>query len=153
VRKGQKQELETLQSKLQLLSLERARERLEQLKSMQAGAVDPATLDLYATWLTNRYSTNEEASEQVLLALSEKMGRLPKINGTGAVDERFSFESGLVSLEGRKLQLTSATPKEISEGAPALLEWLCSKGGAGFRYEIIQTPNWFREKEAERDEP
>lgn len=153
VRKGRKQELETLQNKLQLLSLERARERLEQLKSARAGAVDPATLDLYAAWLTNRYSTNQEASEQVLLALSERMGCLPKSNGSGAGDERFSFESGLVSIEGRKLLLTSATPKEISEGAPSLLEWLCSKGGAGLRYEIVPTPTWLREKVEEKDEP
>lgn len=153
VRKGQKQELEELQNKLQSVSLQRSRERLEQLKSTQAGAVDPATLDLYAAWLTNRYSTNQEASEQVLVALSERMGCLPKISGSGAADERFSFDSGLVSVEGRKLQLTSATPEEICEGAPTLLEWLCSKGGAGLRYEIVPTPTWLKDKLDAKDEP
>jgi Zn-dependent protease len=145
--KGQKPEMETLENKVRLVSLESARKRLEQMKTTEAGSVDPATLDLYAALLASRLSTNREQSDQALLALSERMGRLPKVGENGAADERFSLGGGLVSTEGRKLELTWATPKEISEGAPALLDWLCARGGAGLRYEIIPTPNWLRETE------
>ncbi len=73
-----------------------------------------------------------------LREIARRMGQLPNLNGvvTAAVD-RFSARTGFVSATGPILQLHWATFTRISDGAAALLDWLCAKGGAGFKYDIL----------------
>ena len=66
------------------------------------------------------------------------MGQLPCVNGVVNSDaDRFSARAGIVSSKERTLQLGWASFTRISDGPPALLDWLCAKGGVDFKYDVL----------------
>ena len=66
------------------------------------------------------------------------MGRLPEINGVLSLEaDRFSAPLGFVSHKKARIDLSAVTFKQIGEGAPALVEWLCRQGCTDLKYDFV----------------
>ena len=135
-RQGDEAEAAALRQQLARLSAGLTKERMEKLKTGIEGPVDPAVLDLI-TLSTSMNATNREAKQKLARDLAEQMGPAPGVNGVvDSVENRFSTRAGIVSRKGRTLQLSWASFRRISDGAPVLLDWLCAKGGTDFKYDL-----------------
>ena len=53
-----------------------------------------------------------------------------------AGEDRFSTRGGLVLSRGRTLHLNWVTFRRVSDGAPALVDWLCGQGCTDLKYDI-----------------
>lgn len=147
-RQGDDVEASVLQKQMQNLSNTLAQERLAQLKAGAEGLVDPAMIDLIAAWTTSFAATNLEASQKLMRDMAERMGRLPGTDrGEGGAADRFSARSGFVSSKGRSLHLSLVSFTRISDGAPALTDWLCAKGATAFTYDIAPRTSLTPEEE------
>ena len=137
-RRGDEAEVESLRKQTATLATELGRERLEKLKAGGDGPVDPAVIDLTVAMAASGTATNRDSMRRLRGDLVKRMG--PVARGDGEIDpgaDRFSTRAGMVSSEGRLLRLSFASFTRLSDGAPALLDWLCARGGSDFKYDIV----------------
>jgi Zn-dependent protease len=124
-----------LSDKLAKERLKLAKERLNQLKSGQEGPVDPVMIDLRSALPGLTTVTND--SKTTLQAIAQRMGQLPLVDGhVAAGEDRFSARGGSVFSQGRTLHLNWVCFRCVSEGAPALVDWLCRQGCTDLKYDI-----------------
>jgi Zn-dependent protease len=133
-RQGDDAEVAALSQKMESLSTELAQQKLKNLKTGKEGAWDPAIIDLYAAWLASAVATNREGDSNVMQQMALRMGQLPE---KAPAEDQFSLRTGYVSSEGQKLQLGWLSFVRLADGAPALLDWLCTKGAGDVKYEMI----------------
>lgn len=125
-----------LKTQIQSLHAALVKACMEDLKTGTEGPVDPAVLDLFAG--SASLSANPAATLQKEQKLAALMGELPGGSGeSDAMEGRFSAQSGFAVRQGRTLQLSWASFHRTGDGAPALLGWLCARGGSGFKYDIL----------------
>ena len=137
-RQGDEVEAAALRKQVESLSADLARARLENLKAGKEGPMDSTIIDLYASSIRSIAATNFEAERKIMRDIAQRMGRLPDANGVvDPREDRFSTRSAFVLSTGKTLQVNWASFTRISDGAPALIDWLCAKGGAEFRYDIV----------------
>ena len=79
-RQGDDAEVAALRKRMESISVELAKERLEKLKAGKEGPVDPAVIDLFAAWSTSITATNRDANQRILREIAERMGPLPAVN-------------------------------------------------------------------------
>jgi hypothetical protein len=80
--------------------------------------------------------------------IAERMGRLPLINGHPTLEaNRFAVSFGSASRNGKIVEIDFITFKSLPDGAPALVEWLCSQGCTNLKYGLSQGFDQDREPE------
>ena len=71
------------------------------------------------------------------LQLSERMGQIASVNGQPTAGaERFSTMVGFGTVVGTQIRFDGLLFLQPAEGAPALVDWLRSRGCSDFRYEF-----------------
>jgi Zn-dependent protease len=113
------------------------KQRLAKLKSGQEGPVDPVVVDLCRASPAPTASTNQDAFLRNLQEIAQRMGQLPLVDGhVAAGEDRFTARGGSVLNQGRTLHLNWLSFRRVSEGAPALVDWLCRQGCTDFKYDL-----------------
>ena len=136
-RQGDEAEARTLTQQMTELANELGRQRLNKLKSGEEGPMDTAVIDLLNTLPATMTKTNRDAHGKVLEEIAHRLGQLSRVNdGMAPSDHRFSTRGGSVRSKGHTLHLGWLSFKSISEGAPALIDWLCAKGCTDLKYDI-----------------
>lgn len=136
-RQGDQAEVTVLTKQMTELVDNLATERLKKLKAGEEGQMDPAVIDLFNELQTFNTKTNWDATRRIVQEIAVRMGQLALVDGRVTPnDDRFSSRGGSASSEGRTLQLRWISFKRISEGAPALIDWLCAKGCTDLKYEL-----------------
>ncbi|MBM3847263.1 MAG: site-2 protease family protein [Verrucomicrobia bacterium] len=147
-REGDEAATASLGKQIESLSSALVKQRLEKLKAGEEGPVDPEMIELFTLWSVGSAATNLAANEKLLGDMAKRMGQLPIVEGAvAAAANRFSARSGYASSEGRRLQLSWASFRRISDGAPALVDWLCMRGGTGFTYDIVPRTSSIEDEE------
>ena len=132
-RQGDTVEAKKIQEEQRELSLRLIRQRRDKIRSEGAGTVDTQLIDLYATVPTFT-GTNYEAYRKALLTLAPRMGQLQC--GSADYPERFAARSGSVSRAGLLLSFHWLTFDQLSDGLPAMVEWLCARGCVSIKYDF-----------------
>jgi hypothetical protein len=128
---GDPGEAKRLLDELHQLKEKLAKERLQNLR--KENTMDLSVIDDYSA-LPRRTGTNSDF-QLAMLQLGKKMGQLPLADARPTpIDNRFSTRWGNVSRQGLLLSLNYLSFERLSEGAPALVNWLCSKGCLDFKY-------------------
>jgi Zn-dependent protease len=136
-RQGDDAEATALTQQLTELAEDLGKQRLNKLKAGEEGPVDATIIDLFNALPPISTRTNREAFRKTQQEISRRMGQLPLVNDRGASsDGRFSTRGGLVSSKGRALHLSWLSFQRLSDGAPALIDWLCAKGCADLKYDL-----------------
>lgn len=102
----------------------------------QESGVDIQLVDMYMALPTASYPnyTNSEYKD-ALQKLASRMGQLPlEGDQPKALDARYSTHWGTVSREGLIISFPFLSFQNIFDGAPALADWLCSKGCIDLKY-------------------
>ena len=136
-RQGDEAEVAGLTRQVADLSDKLGKERLNKLKSGQEGPVDPVVVDLCSASPPLTTGTNQAASKRNLQEIAQRMGQLPLVDGhVVAGEDRFSVRGGSAFSQGRTVHLSWMSLCGVSEGAPALVDWLCLRGCTDFKYDI-----------------
>ena len=136
-RQGDDTEATALSNRMLELSSELEKERLENLKAGKEGPMDAAVIDLVKAMPTFSTRTNRELTRTITQEIARHMGQLPLVDGrVPPYDGRFSTHGGSVIRTGRTLHLSWMSFRCISDGAPALISWLCAKGCTDLKYDL-----------------
>jgi len=134
---GNGAEVTALTRQMTELAEDLGKQRLNRLKSGEEGPMDAAVIEQFNSIPAITTETNQEVTERALQEIARRMGQLPLVNGRVIPSEdRFSTRGGLVSSKGRTLQLSWLYFQRISDGAPALIDWLCGRGCTDLKYDI-----------------
>lgn len=136
-RQGDNVEADALQKKLSQAYEKVRRENLQAIRRGDYGPVDLRVVDLYIAMATNQ-TEEAEAPDWFTRELGERMGQLPVVAGSVSIAaDRFSAQTGMVSHQQARLQLSFITFRQIGAGPPALVDWLCQKGCTDFKYSFM----------------
>ena len=136
-RQGDEAEVKTLTQQMTGLAEDLGKQRLNRLKAGEEGPMDTAVIDLFNSLPAITTRTNQDVTKTILQEIAQRMGQLPLMNDRVAPsDDRFSTSGGSVSSKGRTLLLNWISFKRISDGAPALIDWLCGRGCTDLKYDI-----------------
>jgi len=130
-RQGDAAEAKKLQDQFRQVRLQLVKEQMNGLR--RDNTLDLAFIDLYSG-LPPRTYTNSDYNA-ALLKLGAKMGQLPLAGDRpSAADDGFSARWGGIKRNGLLVTFNYLSFQRISEGAPALVQWLCSKKCVDFKY-------------------
>ncbi len=146
-------ELEKAKASLQRLRKAEEQRLLASLEAEDDKTVDHAMLDLckrHSKLMKETTKIDDEADEeapevktwvQQMAALDQemarRMGSLPFKDGKPEPgSNRETGHTGRISRQGRALTIDRATFRDLSQGFPALAEWLCHRGCCGLEYTI-----------------
>jgi Zn-dependent protease len=135
-RRGDVEELKTWRNDLAEAQKRLRRQNLETALMDKNNPIDPALakifLDLeFDSTVTNR--PNDPRSR----SMAKLMGQLPQTGDTTTfMNDIYTAKSGYVTQLSVRVSLRYATFESICDGAPALMDWLCTKGCKGITYEI-----------------
>ncbi len=136
-RQGDGAEATALTREMTDLAEDSGKQRLNRLKTGAEGPMDAAVIDLFNTIPAFTTRTNQDVTTRILQEIAQRMGQLPLVNGRVTPGEdRFSTRGGMVSGKARALHLSWLSFQRISDGAPALIDWLCGKGCTDLKYDI-----------------
>lgn len=137
-RQGNGAEATALTREMTELAEDLGKQRLNRLKAGEEGPMDAVVIDLLNTMPAITTRTNQDVATRILQEIGQRMGQLPLVNGRVTPNEdRFSTRGGLVSSKGRALHLGWVSFQRISDGAPALIDWLCGRGCTDLKYDIL----------------
>lgn len=137
-RQGDDAEVVTLKKQIEALTETLLKERLDALKTGSEGPVDGELIDLFRVWSGSIAGTNIDASRKLMNDMAGRMGQFAEVTRVvEAATDRYAARSGFASSKGRALHLSWVGFLQISEGAPALADWLCAKGAVEIKYDIL----------------
>jgi Zn-dependent protease len=135
-RQGEQAEADALRQQIRDLMETAAKKNVERVRNGERGEVDTRVVDWFIARSASASRTNEP-DEKATLEMAQRMGQLPLVNGHASPnDERYSTHGGLATRKDLRLHLEWVTFNRVSDGAPALVEWLCDKGCVDFKYEL-----------------
>ena len=133
--RGDQDAVPALRDDLKKLYADLATNAIKAVRNEGEGKVDAQVIDLY-TALPAYPSTNGEY-RAALQAIAVRLGQVPMHDGQplpGA--ERWSARWGIVKRTGLVLSIPWLSLHDAFNGAPAIADWLCSKGCLALRYDL-----------------
>jgi Zn-dependent protease len=135
-KQGDKAALDAVYEEMQQITRDAERKRIAMIRAGQQGPVDSNVIDLFAAQQAAiGVVTNREALLKPYQDLARLMGQVPLVDEQPSPEDAcFLARFGAVTRKQMLLNLSWISFEQVSEGAPALIEWLCANGCSDIRY-------------------
>jgi len=130
-RRGDNEELARLRKQYETLRLQARRRDIDALRQTTDGTIDTELVEEYLALLPQERQKGFRHKQEV--ALGPYLGQVPPDD---RATERITTQFGFMSRRQKMLEFNWLSFTEISQGAPAIVQWLQSSGCNNFRYEL-----------------